>query len=245
VISPGVEAAAQLLALPRTSPSDLQKWNVTIGYYEVMLRAKGGENLVALNRNMKNIAQEWKSANSKGSVVSLSKDQLLDVVIPWKFAKGKPRNALKPLLQSNAVNSVREYSKSAIEYANKISINSSDYDEWQTKAINELCNLNGVGPATASAVLGISHPHHFAFMDDEVIECLYDGKRGYTATIYGEVNEKCMEISKELNSLRDEKGEGGASTEDQWTPYKVGQALWTVATMKAMNEEEGLGLIFC
>jgi hypothetical protein len=33
---------------------------------------------------------------------SLTKDQLLDVIVEWKFQISKPRNALRPLLRSNS-----------------------------------------------------------------------------------------------------------------------------------------------
>jgi hypothetical protein len=75
-------------------------------------------------------------------------------------------------------------------------------------------------------------------MDDEVIECLYEGKRGYTLKIYEEMNARCKEIAGELNST------AGAANCRKWTAHKVGQVLWTVATMKALNEEEGLSAVF-
>ncbi|KAL7523168.1 hypothetical protein ACHAXR_000051 [Thalassiosira sp. AJA248-18] len=104
--------------------------------------------------------------------------------------------------------------------------------------MNHLCELRGVGPATASAILCLYRPDIFAFMDDEVIECLYDGKRGYTLKIYLEVNERCREIATELNKAR--KNDGTS----EWTPCKVGKALWALATMSAVNDEDGLSEIF-
>ncbi|KAL3782657.1 hypothetical protein HJC23_010166 [Cyclotella cryptica] len=239
---PGVEAAARLLSLPRSSSTDEHRWNVALTYYESMLRSKGGETLVHLDERRNAIAREW---NSVDNTAYLTKDQLMDVILKWKFAKGKPRNALIPLLQSNSPQSVMEYSKRALEYASSTSSpstkESSDVqDEGNTisLAIKELCHLKGVGPATASAILSMHNPDIFAFMDDEVIECLYEGKRGYTLKIYEEVNARCMEIAGELNSAAG-PGKGG-----EWTPYQVGQVLWTVATMKAWKEEEGLSEVF-
>ncbi len=77
-----------------------------------MLRAKGGTKLVQLDEMRNTIAREWKSVGNKAC---LTKDQLIDVIIKWKFAKRKPRNALMQLLQSNSTKSVQEYSKRALE----------------------------------------------------------------------------------------------------------------------------------
>jgi hypothetical protein len=88
-------------------------------------------------------------------------------------------------------------------------------------------------------------------MDDEVIECLYDGKRGYTLKIYLEVNDRCREIASQLNMARKERkddSEGSSSSSSSsgggWTPCKVGKALWTVAMMSANDDERGLSTIF-
>ena len=84
-------------------------------------------------------------------------------------------------------------------------------------------------------------------MDDEIIECLYDKKRGYTLKIYMEVNERCVEIARMLNdccSSDEGGGKGGGEGNELWTPANVGKALWTVATMSAQNDEEGLNKVF-
>ena len=74
-------------------------------------------------------------------------------------------------------------------------------------------------------------------MHDEVIECLYDGKRGYTLKIYLAVNDKCREISNELNMASDNDDDDEST---KWTACKVGKALWAVATMSAIGDESGL-----
>ncbi|KAL7552611.1 hypothetical protein ACHAWF_015858 [Thalassiosira exigua] len=84
----------------------------------------------------------------------------------------------------------------------------------------------------------------FAFMDDEVIECLYDGKRGYTLKIYAEVNDRCREIAAALNEAGNGKGGEGGDASSRWTPCRVGKALWTAATLSAVGDESGISAIF-
>lgn len=155
------------------------------------------------------------------------------MIVPWKFAKGKPRNALKPMLNSNSEEAVRTATRRAFDVADNITALAADDDEV-CAAINEMCVLRGVGPATASAVLNVYRPEAFVFMDDEVIECLYEGKRGYTLKVYNVVNSRCSEIARELNG-------SGAS---KWTPGRVGMALWAVAAMSATGDDGALARVF-
>ena len=214
---PGVKAAAHLLSLPLST----SRWNAALECYADMLRKKDAS-LVQLDSKRDTLVNND----------CVTKDQLLNVVIPWKFGKGKPRNALKPLLQSNSEKSVVDCSKRAIQIAAGGDDNNAEEHDLVRDSINELCNLRGVGPATASAILSVYHPDQFAFMDDEVIEALYEGKRGYTLKIYEVVNERCGEICRELNS------QNTGDADKVWTRCEVGKVLWTVAAMKAFGEDK-------
>ena len=286
---PGVEDAARLVALAPIS-NFITSWDVASSHYDAMILAKGGKRLSELDRRRENLATDWRREKNTttDTVGCMTKEQLLNVVIEWKFLKGKPRHALKPLLRSNSEKSVIEASTFAFAAANEIPEKDSknkftnrsigddntgqhrDNDEITkrqiTSAINHLCELKGVGPATASAVLCLIRPDAFAFMDDEVIECLLPNKkRGYTLGIYMEMNDRCRAIAEELNramakcggdkkkkeksTTNDEKGgdmecvDNGSSLEE-WTSYKVGRALWACATVSATKDEAGLAAIF-
>ncbi|KAL7495018.1 hypothetical protein ACHAWT_003752 [Skeletonema menzelii] len=252
---PGVEAAARLVSLPISSSdcnnNHFNSWNTALSHYESMIQAKGNTQLYKLDQLRNLIAQQWKNDSQikescSSSSSSMTKDQLLNVIIPWKFGKGKPRNALKKLLQSNTEEDVIKASMLAFHHADNCANNDNsdfDHDTQQNvqNAIQSLCQLNGVGPATASAVLSAYCPQSFAFMDDEVIECLYEAKRGYTLKIYMMVNDRCVGIAKELNEANSDcsSGEG-----ELWTPADVGKALWTVATMSARKDEVSLCKVF-
>ena len=261
---PGVEASARLQSLSPIS-DHVDSWDRALSHYSAMIRAKGGAKLVELDARREDLPlaqfcdRSWIADSDKApaaEAMSLTKEHLLDVIVEWKFLKGKPRNALRPLLKSNTDASVTTASGRAFVAADGIpKITASDDDNRNnyakeiTAAVNHLCEIRGVGPATASAVLCLYRPDVFAFMDDEVIECLYDGKRGYTLKIYLEVNDRCREIASQLNMARkgrkdDSKGSPSSSSGGGWTPCKVGKALWTVAMMSANDDENGLSTIF-
>ncbi len=252
---PGVLDAERLVALAPIS-NFIDNWEVASSHYDAMLAAKGGVRLAELDRRRKDLAADWRVISTSAAKTSMTKDQLLDIIIEWKFLKGKPRNALKPLLRSNSEASVIAASKKAFAVANAIPKRdkenyntTNDVDTDIHLAINHLCELKGVGPATASAVLCLIRPDAFAFMDDEVIECLLPNKkRGYTVGIYMDVNDRCREIADELNLAMttrkkrrktnvDEKESDESNSEEEWTSCRVGKAIWACAIMSATKED--------
>jgi hypothetical protein len=194
----GVEAASRLVKC-----TDEQIWFQTEAKYQEMLEAKGGAELVELDKYCEDLVQIMKERKN------ISKAELLKIV-QWKFLKGKPRHALMNHLRANSDDAVQEHTEAGIGFAD---------NGDSKKAIAIIAGLRGVGPATASAILSLYKPDMFAFMDDEVIECLYDGKRGYTAAIYHIVNDKCNDLAQKFMG--------------DWDPRKIGRALWTAARISA------------
>jgi hypothetical protein len=259
---PGVQDAIRLVALEPIS-NFRHSWEVASSHYDAMVLAKGGSRLAELDRRREDLATDWRTATS------MTKDQLLTIIIEWKFFKGKPRHALKPLLHSNSEASVIAASILAFAAANAIPKkdkencnnniqyreNDEDTKRQIISAINHLCELKGVGPATASAILCLIRPDVFAFMDDEVIESLLPNKkRGYTLGIYMEVNDRCREMADQLNmdmtrrkkrrKTNVDEEESNESFSEEWTSCKVGKAIWACAIMSATNDENGLSAIF-
>ena len=222
---PGVEAAARLLSLSPLS-AHLESWDLAASYYKEMLAAKKcGTRLIALEKHR----EDLKLAEQ----MSLTKEQLVDVIVEWKFLMGKPRNALRPLLRSNSDAAVISASQRAFATLDGIPKTNgiaaicdidncgSKYNSEIINAMNHLCELRGVGPATASAILCLYRPDIFVFMADEVVECLYEGKRGYTNKIYMQINDRCRDIASQLNIARQKMG-NFTDPVIVWTPCIVG-----------------------
>eukprot|EP00591_Stephanopyxis_turris_P011782 CAMPEP_0195510592 /NCGR_PEP_ID=MMETSP0794_2-20130614/3194_1 /TAXON_ID=515487 /ORGANISM="Stephanopyxis turris, Strain CCMP 815" /LENGTH=284 /DNA_ID=CAMNT_0040638043 /DNA_START=159 /DNA_END=1013 /DNA_ORIENTATION=+ len=206
---PGVAAAARLALI--TSKST---WEQIEKQYSELIVRKGGKKLLEMDKFRDSISAKLRNCTDNNSVF-ISRDELLEIV-QWKFAKGKPRYALMKHLTANSEKDVKTASKTAFQKAKKNDIRG---------AVQEFCKLRGVGPATASCFLSMYREDYFAFMDDEVIECLYEGKRGYTLNIYLNVNTKCAELAKGLG--------GGC-----WTPYRAGRALWTASQISSFGLED-------
>eukprot|EP00960_Hanusia_phi_P061031 764708-Hanusia_phi.AAC.5 len=77
-----------------------------------------------------------------------------------------------------------------------------------------LCELKGIGPATASALLAHLDPERFPFMSDEALEGC-GMRREYTLEAYLAFAEALTSKAKELGS--------------EWDAEKVGRAMWARA----------------
>ena len=89
---PGVEAAARLAK----RIDDKQLWERIEAQYSTMILGKGGSKLSELDNFCESLGKKLREDQ-----YTLSKADLLEV-INWKFTKGKPRHALKKLLNSNS-----------------------------------------------------------------------------------------------------------------------------------------------
>lgn len=132
----------------------------------------------------------------------------LERVMQWKLWRGADRPTLMSLVRQNSEAQVKDVSTASFDLADK--------GNWKD-AINKLCDLRGIGPATASAVLSILYPHAFVFMADEVIEATTGSKRAYTLKVYETIREVvCSKV---------------ASLGPEWNMERVGRVMWTAGQL--------------
>lgn len=88
----------------------------------------------------------------------LTKDELVQIM-DWKLAKGKFRPTLPKLIKSNEPETVESVTKAGFKtFVEGIaSIEASEYTTTVKAALKKLCELRGVGPATASLMLSLLH----------------------------------------------------------------------------------------
>jgi hypothetical protein len=210
---PGVDASKRLAKI-----SDVEIWNAIERQYDLMIQKKGGEKLRQLDEDRETLGGKIRSEKNP----SICLEELFQIV-EWKFGKGKPRHALWKHLKSIQEKDLKSFSAESFQRAQEGDVKG---------AVEVLSRLSGVGPATASAILSIYRPENFTFMDDEVIEALYDdGKRGYTIKIYLEVNSKCQKIAQDLNETK-------TDSSDSWSCHRVGRALWTASQICVTGGED-------
>jgi len=191
-----------------------EQFEWVLGMYDKCLRIKAEnkskkpDNIVTLDKWYQN--ELPKKIKSRGKDPHLTHEELVQT-IKWKLARGKFRPNLVNLVQMNTPRVVMQETKKAFRCIFK-------HEDLQ-RALTAMCNLKGVGPAMASAVLAAGAPQVAPFMADEVllalpeVDCL-----DYTMKEYMRMTEHVNTCVERLNSK-----EGG----DKWTPHRVELAVWT------------------
>lgn len=134
--------------------------------------------------------------------MTLTHDEMVRVT-EWKMARGVWRAPNLVKVKANAPEAVDAAGRAAS--ANLATLN---------KAINALCELDGVGPATASAVLAIMDPHRYPFFDEDVVKQVPSlGVVAWTLAYYRKYAEALVTRAVEL---------GG-----DWDAMMVERALWS------------------
>ena len=127
----------------------------------------------------------------------------------WKMARGVWRAPNLVLVRSNDADIVKTVSTSALS---KI--------PHPTAPISTLATLDGVGPATASAVVAAFAPNMYPFFDELVAAQIPTlGKVAWTLAYY----------AKYAVALRERAEQLGA----EWTPVMLERALWANVGGKA------------
>ena len=227
---PGVKAASRLLTSIDQAISSKNEVSINgiastceaiLNQYDDMLKIKH-KDLHSLNNDCESFAEKWRNDENHAFC---SYDELI-TVIEWKFAKGKARPMLWKKIKSNPKALVKTATESAFEKAAELN---NDSSEKEIKAALEeiVTDLNGIGPASASAILSLYKPEIFAFMDDEVLEAITGGRK-YTMNAYLQMNGECSRLAKALG--------------DEWNVRSVGKALWSAARISLCDDRDDLTL---
>ena len=130
----------------------------------------------------------------------------------WKLRRGMFRPTLMGLIKRNDNKIVVDVTKSAFEAADKDTSDSLDI----------LCKLQGVGPATASAILSVYLPLEVPFMSDEAMDAVVGLPRLYTKAKFVQFQKAVIEKAEILGP--------------KWSPDLIEKALWcTAMTSKFEN----------
>lgn len=151
---------------------------------------------------------------------SLERDEL-EKITAWKLRRGKFRPRLQQLVAQNSEAAVREQSTAALRAAADAARASTDeaFAAAAAKAVQALCVLRGVGPATASAVLALAAPRAFGFMADETLTTVLRGPFKYSEA-------ECSALQLSLRVRARELG-------DALSPHELSQALWASSVLAA------------
>ncbi|WAR54655.1 hypothetical protein PtB15_4B272 [Puccinia triticina] len=205
----------------------LSKLSEVSTYHRALLLKKHQETeLRELDQLLSN-APFSKSKNEQSN----SKDRLLRV-LRWKLLRGQFRATLPALVSQNSTESVDKVIENALEL---LSACRTVDQALQSGALTTMCELRGIGPATAAAFLSFEAPDLIAVFSDEAASFFENslGPIKYTLPFYKRFVE-CMQVT--LQEF--------AGLDNSWDLRRLERALWTFRVLeKYMTTEEWNQLI--
>lgn len=142
----------------------------------------------------------------------VTRDEMVDI-LRWKMKRGVWRETNRLRLLSNDARRVKQLTTAAFAAVPDLK-----------KPVQLLSALDGVGPATASAVLAAYCPDLYPYFDEWAAGQIPTlGKVAFTASYYW----------KYAAALRDRAEQLTRKCGEKWTAQDVGQALWAASGGKA------------
>lgn len=187
--------------------SDTLIWNKYLSAYDNALKFLSEKKKKAKLISLDNWYQKTLGKNVRSRDIPYLEKAELVKLMEWKLTRGKFRPRLAEFIQSNTEENIKKITETSFKQIEQVDV-----------AIKELCQLKGVGPATASAILTVYKPGMYCFMADEAVVSVLSGKIDYTLKYYHQFLEKVRDKATEL-SKKDEN--------NCWTPHIVECALWS------------------
>src|SRR4051794_2318992 len=133
--------------------NDEQRWREALQRYPTVIAQQEIADLPELDQWYR---MELPDTLASREPAYIERDEMIRIV-RWKMRRGEWRARNLALVQSNSMDEIQASSTEAFGLL-----------DTPRKALNALCKLAGVGPATASAALGAVAPDRFPFLDDLV-----------------------------------------------------------------------------
>ncbi len=149
----------------------------------------------------------------------VTKDEFLEI-LRWKMKRGDWREYNRIRIANTDARVIQNAAQAGLTAARDLDTNVPTASKEYKRPIQIVCELDGVGPATASALLAAYRPDLYPFFDEWIgkqIEGLE--KVAFTPAYYWKYADALRTKAKELQKRC------GA----EWNAQEVGQALWVAS----------------
>ncbi|KAF9034462.1 hypothetical protein BDZ89DRAFT_1158013 [Hymenopellis radicata] len=148
----------------------------------------------------------------------------LQKIMDYKLTFGQNRPALRALIKKNSATQVKEVTERAL----RESLAEGTWDSLKL-ALDILCELKGVGPATASLILSLIYPRDIPFFSDEAtvdVLALVGGRKAikYTHATYRTLYDALEDMTSTINQ--------NAPSEDSLGRGELERAIWHSVRLK-------------
>ncbi|HEU4720979.1 MAG TPA: hypothetical protein VFS59_06420 [Gemmatimonadaceae bacterium] len=185
--------------------TDEARWRDALRSYERIVERQGVSRLVALDAWYRDELPEAVATRRPRYATHAE----LVTLTEWKMARGVWRAPNLVLVKSNDVERVKETTAAALATA-----------PHPTAPVAALAKLDGVGPATASALAAAAEPTVYPFFDELVAAQVPGlGPVKWTLGYYGDYADALRRRARALG--------------EAWTPVMVERALWASVGGKA------------
>lgn len=193
-----------------------EAWRETVNQYEALLLAHAVNQLPEIDA--------WYRGELPGILATrktpyVTKDEFLEI-LRWKMKRGDWREYNRIRIANTDARTVKTAAQNGLNAARDLAPDVPTASQEYKLPVRLICELDGVGPATASAVLAAYRPDLYPFFDEWIarqIEGL--GKVAFTPSYYW----------KYADAIRGKARELQAKCGNTWNAQEVGQALWVAS----------------
>lgn len=185
--------------------ADPEVWKEALQSYRSVIQSQGVERLPEADRWYQH---DFPKALAGRDVPCITHAELV-LLVEWKMWRGVFRGRNLALVRGNDPDTVEKTSREALQQVPQ-----------PTTPITTLAKLDGVGPATASAIVAATNPEIYPFFD----ELVADQIPGFEKVAFS-----LSQYKRYAEALR----ERAATLGHGWSPVKVEQALWANSGGKA------------
>ena len=191
------------------------EWRAALKQYDALIRAHNVNQLPELDAWYQNELPGIIAARKPAYV---TKDEFLEI-LRWKMKRGDWRETNRLRIAATDARVIQQHAQDAFAAARDLDANIPTASKEYKKPVQIFCELDGVGPATASAALTAYRPDLYPFFDEWIgkqIDGL--GKVAFTPSYYWKYADALRAKARALKKCG-----------DVWNAQHVGQALWVAS----------------
>ena len=194
---------------------DCKMWRATRAQYDALILAHNVNLLPELDAWYQNELPGILAARSPAYV---TKAEFMDI-LRWKMKRGDWREPNRLRIEATDARVIEQHARDAFAAARDLDANIPTASKEYKKPVQLFCELDGVGPATASAALAAFRPDLYPFFDEWIAKQIDGlGQVAFTPSYYWKYADALREKARTLKKC---KGD--------WNAHEVGQALWVAS----------------
>ena len=196
--------------------TNCREWRDALQQYDALILAHAVNQLPEIDAWYRN---ELPRVIASREPAYVTKGEFLEI-LRWKMKRGDWREYNRIRIANTDARVIKKHAQDAFAAARDLSTDIPTASKEYKRPVQILCELDGVGPATASAALAAYRPDLYPFFDEWIAQQIPQlGKVAFTAAYYWKYAEAIRGKARELREM----------CGNEWNAQEVGQALWVAS----------------